>query len=173
MIREVIVVEGKNDTRRLQEFFDVDTIETHGLGLSEETLEYIRKVNESRGVILFLDPDVPGEKIRKKLNEKIPGLKNAFVMKEDARTSRKVGIEHASKDVLYEALENLVTYADKPRSLSDRDFYLLGLKGEKDSLMKRERVSRYYHIGRCNGKTMLKRLNMLGVTCEEIRNVLI
>ncbi|MBR4421464.1 MAG: toprim domain-containing protein, partial [Erysipelotrichaceae bacterium] len=64
MIREVIVVEGKNDTRRLQAFFDVDTIETHGLGLKKETIDFIRKVNEERGVILFLDPDHPGEKLR-------------------------------------------------------------------------------------------------------------
>ena len=38
MIKELIVVEGVNDTKRLQSFFDVDTIETHGLGLKEETI---------------------------------------------------------------------------------------------------------------------------------------
>ena len=64
MIRELIVVEGKNDTKRLKSFFDVDTIETHGMGLGKETIELIRKANEKRGVILFLDPDTPGEKIR-------------------------------------------------------------------------------------------------------------
>ena len=36
MIKELIVVEGVNDTKRLQSFFDVDTIETHGMGLSKE-----------------------------------------------------------------------------------------------------------------------------------------
>ena len=58
MIKELIVVEGKNDTKRLQSFFDVETIETHGLGLSKDTIELIRKANEKRGVILFLDPDI-------------------------------------------------------------------------------------------------------------------
>ena len=35
MIREVIVVEGKNDTKNLQNYFDVETIDTHGLVLSK------------------------------------------------------------------------------------------------------------------------------------------
>ncbi|MBQ1306690.1 MAG: ribonuclease M5, partial [Erysipelotrichaceae bacterium] len=109
MIKEVIVVEGKNDTRRLQSFFDVETIETHGMSLSRETIELIRQINSQRGVILFLDPDTPGEKIRNRLNEAIPGLKNAFVMKEDARTRKKVGIEHASRETLEEALNNLLS----------------------------------------------------------------
>lgn len=172
MIKEVIVVEGKNDTRRLQEFFDVDTIETHGMGLSRETIEYIREVNEKRGVILFLDPDSPGEKIRNRLNSEISGLKNAFVMKEDARTKKKVGIEHASKEILEEALNNLISYKEIKESLSDEEFFELGLKGGDDSAKKRQIVSRSFHIGKCNSKTMFKRLNMLGITYDQLKKVL-
>ena len=172
MIKEVIVVEGKNDTKRLKEFFDVDTIETHGLGLNKETIEYIKNVNDKRGIILFLDPDTPGEKIRNRLNNEIAGLKNAFVMKEDARTSKKVGIEHASKEILEEALNNLITYTDSLNSISEEEFYSLGLKGENDSVLKREKISKYFHLGKCNGKTMYKRLNMLGITYDDIVKVI-
>ena len=172
MIKEVIVVEGKNDTKRLKEFFDVDTIETHGLGLNEGTIEYIKNVNDKRGIILFLDPDTPGEKIRNRLNNEIAGLKNAFVMKEDARTSKKVGIEHASKEILEEALNNLITYTDSLNSISEEEFYSLGLKGENDSVLKREKISKYFHLGKCNGKTMFKRLNMLGITYDDIVKVI-
>ena len=168
MIKEVIVVEGKNDTRRLQEFFDCETIETHGLGLSKETIAFIRKVNEARGVILLADPDSPGEKIRQKINEAVPGLKNAFIMKEDARTAKKVGVEHASKEVLEEALQNLITYKEYENGLTMADLYELGLCGREDSLEKREALSRKYHIGRCNAKTLLKRLNMLGIRKEDL-----
>lgn len=172
MIKEVIVVEGKNDTKRLKDFFDVDTIETHGLGLNKETIEYIKNVNDKRGIILFLDPDTPGEKIRNRLNNEIAGLKNAFVMKEDARTSKKVGIEHASKEILEEALNNLITYTDSLNSISEEEFYSLGLKGESDSALKREKISIYFHLGKCNGKTMYKRLNMLGITYDDIVKVI-
>lgn len=172
MIRELIVVEGKNDSKRLKSFFDVDTIETHGLGLGKEKIDLIRKANEKRGVILFLDPDAPGEKIRRRLNEAIPGLKNAFVMKEDARTKKKVGIEHASKEILEEALHNLVSYGEFEDSLSDEEFYELGLKGNEDSAKKREKVAAAFHLGKCNAKTMFKRINMLSIGYEDIEKVL-
>lgn len=172
MIKEVIVVEGINDSKRLKSFFDVETIETHGLGLSKSTINLIKEINEKRGVILFLDPDTPGEKIRKRLNSEIPNLKNAFVMKQDAKTKKKVGIEHASKEVLEEALNNLLTYCDSKESISEKQFYELGLKGNKDSSELRDIVSNHFHLGKCNSKTMFKRLNMLGIRYDDIVKVL-
>ena len=172
MIKEVIVVEGANDTKRLKSFFDVDTIETHGLGLKKETIEFIKEVNKSRGVILFLDPDVPGEKIRNTINNEIPNLKNAFVLKEDARTKKKVGIEHADKKTLEEALNNVITYSDKNNTLSIEEFYDLKLSGNSVSSYNRDKISKHYHLGKCNGKTMFKRVNMLGLTYSDIKKIL-
>lgn len=172
MIKEVIVVEGKNDTKRLKEFFDCETIETHGLGINKNTIELINEINSRLGVILFLDPDTPGEKIRKRINDAIPGLKNAFILKEDARTKKKVGVEHASKEVLEEALLNVVTYTDKKESLSFQEFIDLGLSGLQQSQIKRNEVSKYFHIGKCNSKTMLKRLNLLQIKKEDIEKIL-
>lgn len=171
-INEVIVVEGKNDSKRLKSFFEVETIETHGLGLSKETIELIKEINNKRGVILFLDPDSPGEKIRKKLNDAIPNLKNVFILKEDARTSKKVGVEHASKEVLTEALENVITYTDKLETISQEEFYELGLNGKADSSIKRNKISKEFKVGKCNSKTMLKRLNMLKIKKIDIEKIL-
>ena len=63
-IKEFIVVEGKNDTNVLQSYFECDTIETHGTHLSKDTLKQIEIAANTRGVIIFTDPDFPGEKIR-------------------------------------------------------------------------------------------------------------
>lgn len=172
MIKEVIVVEGKNDTLRLQKFFDVETIETNGLGLNLNTLQFIKEVNDKKGVILLLDPDTPGEKIRQKINDYIPGLKNAFILKENARTTKKVGIEHSDKDSLQKALNNLITYQIKEESLSLQEFNELGLSGYPDSGKKRMIISKVFHIGKCNGKQMFKRLNMLGVNKKDIEDIL-
>ena len=172
MINEVIVVEGSNDTKRLKSFFPVETIETHGMGLKKETIDLIREIHDRRGIILFLDPDTPGEKIRDRLNREIPGLKNAFLMKEDARTKKKVGIEHASKEVLEEALKHLITYTEKENSLSEKEFYELGLNGNEDSSIKREKIAKTFHLGRCNAKTMYRRINLLGLNYEQIAEVL-
>ena len=171
MIKEVIVVEGVNDTKRLKSFFDVETIETHGLGLNGQTMELIKEINNSRGVILFLDPDTPGEKIRNRINSEIPNLKNAFILKEDGRTSKKVGIEHASKEVLEAALDNLVTYCESKQSISYDEFLELGLSGNNNSSELRDKISKKFHLGKCNSKTMFKRLNMLGLTYNDIKDI--
>lgn len=167
-INEVIVVEGKNDTKRLKTFFDVETIETHGLGLNSETINFIKEVNKKRGVILLLDPDSPGEKIRNKLNSEIPNLKNIFLIKEEARTSKKVGVEHASKEVLEKALNNIVSFNESKETLTYEEFVELGLIGKSDSSLKREKISKKFHLGKCNGKTLYKRLNLIGIKKEDL-----
>ena len=59
-IKEIVVVEGKTDTALLKELFEVDTIETHGLALDQQTLELIQEASKSRGIIVLTDPDFPG-----------------------------------------------------------------------------------------------------------------
>lgn len=56
-IREVIVVEGKDDTKRINMAVNADTLETRGSAISDETLEQIEELQEKRGVIVFTDPD--------------------------------------------------------------------------------------------------------------------
>lgn len=171
-IKEVIVVEGSHDTARLKKYFDCDTIETHGLALNDETLELIKNINEKRGIIIFTDPDAPGNKIRDAINKAIPNAKNAFVLKDDAKTSKKVGIEHASKEVLEEALSNLITFNKKDNELEIKDIYELGLMGKEDSKEKRKILASKLHIGEASAKTTLKRLNYLNITKEEIKKIL-
>ncbi|MDE7075234.1 MAG: toprim domain-containing protein, partial [Malacoplasma sp.] len=79
IINEVVIVEGKSDTSKLKSIFTVDTIETNGLSISEKKIKEIISVSQKKGIILFLDPDGPGEKIRKKLTEIIPNTKQCFI----------------------------------------------------------------------------------------------
>ena len=46
-IKEIIVVEGKNDTNTLQSFFDCDTIETGGDQVNEKTIERVRQAQKT------------------------------------------------------------------------------------------------------------------------------
>ncbi len=171
-IRETIVVEGRHDTENLKRYFDCVTIETGGTSLPEAVLEEIRSAFRRTGVIVFTDPDAPGNLIRHRVNEAAPGCKNAFVNKKDARTEKKVGVEHASEEALLEALEHLVSYEERPDSLSAADLYELGLCGGEDASGRRQKAGERLHIGFGSAKTMLKRLNHLGITKEELRKVL-
>lgn len=172
-IKEVIVVEGKNDTNTLQSFVDCDTIETHGTRLSKETLELIRVAKETRGVIIFTDPDFPGEKIRQTINDAIPGCKQVFVEQELAKTPKKVGVEHASREVILDALSHAITYHDGSElTLSLDEFRSLGLEGRSNSASRRDIIAKKLHLGKPNAKTLYKRLNMLGITYDELVDVL-
>ncbi|SJZ69852.1 ribonuclease M5 [Anaerorhabdus furcosa] len=164
-IKEVIVVEGKNDTNVLQSYFECDTIETHGTHLSEKTLELIAQVNQSRGVIIFTDPDYPGTMIRNKINEKVKGCKNAFIDKEKSKTTKKVGVEHANKKDLEEALSNCVTFdEEKTSDLTISDLLEYGLISTSESKIRRKKVTDYLKVGESNAKTLYKRLILLGYT---------
>lgn len=168
-INEVIVVEGKNDTKNLKRFFECDTIETHGTCLSNWTLNYIKKAQLTRGVIIFTDPDAPGNMIRNEINSKIDGCKNAFLKSDEARYKHKVGIEHAPYEVLQNALSNLMTYnKDYQETISYDEYLDLRLNSKE----KRNIVSKYFNLGECNSKTLYKRLNMFKITKEEIEKVL-
>ena len=58
-IKEIIVVEGKNDTNTLQSFFDCDTIETGGDQVNEKTIERVRQAQESLSLrILILQENI-------------------------------------------------------------------------------------------------------------------
>ena len=95
-------------------------------------------------------------------------------MKEDARTTRKVGIEHASYEVLKEALDHLVTWIEREpdERITAADFYELGLLGSADSEENRKKAARAFHIGMGSAKTMRQSFNKLGITKEMIREQL-
>lgn len=172
-IKEVLVVEGKNDTLNIQKAVEAFTIETSGTHLSKETLKLIEEAQKTRGVIIFTDPDSPGDQIRTRINQKIDGCKNAFLPSALARGKGKVGIEHASPEVIRDALEHCVTYQKEfVESISWAQFLDLGLSGKKESSHLRQKVTHHFHLGEANAKTCFKRLNMLQISASQIEEFL-
>lgn len=172
-IKEVIVVEGKNDANKIKSIVDCDVIETSGTHLSKQVMKTLKLMQEKRGIIVFSDPDYPGEYIRNKINAEIPGVKHAFIQKDKAKTSKKVGVEHASKEDILEALQHLLTYHEiKQESLSYKEYMELGFVGFENSAKLREMVGNILFVGKCNAKTLFKRINMLGLNKEDVEKVM-
>ena len=168
-VKEVIVVEGRHDSDTLKSYIDCETIETQGTHLGKRTLELIARIQKLRGIIIFTDPDVPGDNIRHAINTAVPGCKNAFIAKDKAKTSKKVGIEHANKEDILEALHHVLTYDAFPEiTITAEEFLALGLNGQRDSAKKRLYLGNLLFLGKANAKTLWKRLNMLGLRAEDI-----
>jgi ribonuclease M5 len=117
-IKEVIVVEGKTDTEKLQSLFNVHTIETNGSYLSDKTISLIQKVALKSGVILFLDPDGPGEMIRRKLENKLINFKAAFIDKKSLKGKKKIGVAEASDKAIIKALKAVISFDKLQTSIS-------------------------------------------------------
>lgn len=164
-IKEIIVVEGKSDTALLKELFEVDTIETHGLALDKKTLELIKEANKTRGVIVLTDPDFPGKKIRDQIQAVVPNCKHAFVSKKDATGKKKLGIAEANKEAVVLALENVVSFDVDNQSITWHEFIDLDIIGNKQ---RRLLVYNLFNLGYGNVKTLFKRLNMVGISKEDV-----
>ena len=172
LFKEVIVVEGRDDTRRLKEIFpDIETIETNGSAIDKPTLERIKILNETRGVIVFTDPDFPGNKIRQAVTEGVPEFKHAYLKKQDAiaKNGSGVGVEHASNEAIKAALENLLTASKTIVEEIEMQFLIENqLIGHANSSSLREHLSDVLGIGYVNGKQLQKRLMMFGISKEQV-----
>ena len=178
-IQEVLVVEGKDDTANLRRFYEVDTYETRGSAINDEDLERIDKLNNLRGVIVFTDPDYNGERIRRIIMEAVPTAKHAFLRRDEAapksRTKgRSLGVEHASFEDLQAALSSVVGHFDDEENfdISKSDLLRLGLLMGADSRRRREFLGEELRIGYSNGKQLLKRLELFGVTLAEVEEAM-
>ncbi|MGL4521741.1 MAG: ribonuclease M5 [Bacilli bacterium] len=173
-LKEIIVVEGKDDTVAIKRSLDADTIETNGSAVSKETIEQIRHAQTVRGVIIFTDPDYPGEKIRKTITRAVEGCKHAFLQPDECRKkgSRKVGIEYATSETIRIALENVYTvYESSSVDIDMDDLLALELVLFPESKQRRERLTKELAIGHANGKQLLKRLQMFHITREALYDV--
>lgn len=177
IIQEVIIVEGKNDTNKIKQAVDADTIETNGSAINEETIQLIKHAQRKRGVIIFTDPDYPGERIRKMIQQRVPGCKHAFLPKSVAqsKTRNKIGIEHASISAIRDALRRTQEEITNRRYSSDitkMDLIALGLIGKRDSKHFREQIGNLLAIGYTNSKQLLKRLHLFQISKEELNEAM-
>ena len=168
-IKEIIVVEGKDDTVKVKQAVDCDTLETNGAAISESVLQQIELAQKTRGVIIFTDPDYPGEKIRKTIARRVPECKHAFLPKHLAkdRRGKKVGVEYADVREIRKALENALAMVEgQTEFLTKEDLLSWGFIGDRQSRKRRERLGEILSLGYANGKQLLKRLNMFQISRE-------
>ena len=162
MIKEVIIVEGKSDIARVKLAVDADMIATGGLGLSCDTIHEIECAYHTRGIIIFTDPDGPGNRIRKKLTHLFPHALHAFIPKSEASSISGVGIEEASPHAIKQALENVQT-----KEFNMSDLLKAKMVGDVSAAKRREKAGALLHIGYGNAKTFLKKLNHFSISREE------
>lgn len=167
----VIVVEGKHDASLIYSIYpNAHVIITNGSEINAQTIEEIKTLSTKDKVYLCLDPDGPGNKIRNKITNEVPNVLNVYAEQEKAisKNHKKVGIEHMKKKDVIELFNNAYEYYTNS-NISYIDIYRLGLADSKE---KRQSLCKKLNLGYCNAKQLVKRLNMHGITLEEIESKL-
>jgi ribonuclease M5 len=173
---QVVVVEGKNDEFRIKSLFpNLKVIVTNGAAIDQDALVLLDKLEETHEIILMLDPDHAGERIRRILSKKYKHVSHVFIKQENAKSSsgKKTGIEHANLDILKEALNGIRNTTQLPYTdITPIDLYDFGLTGHPMSATKRKKVCEQLNIGNPNGKTLYQRLAMFHIMKKDLKEAI-
>ncbi|KIH70437.1 ribonuclease M5 [Salinicoccus roseus] len=173
-IKEVIIVEGRDDTRRLNEAVSCETIETKGSAIDETVMREIEVALATRGAIIFTDPDYPGQKIRNTILERFPDIKEAFMPRAKAKgRNGGIGIEHASVEDIIESLSKVYTSVSEPEeSITIQDMVRWGLSGNREAANRRTYLCNRLNIGYANAGQLRKKLNRYSIGHAQVERIL-
>lgn len=178
-IKEAILVEGRYDKNTLSQIVDAPILETAGFGIMKDKaqLALLRRVAQSRGLIVFTDADGAGFVIRNFIKGAIPNqfLKHAYIPdiygKERRKASPgkegKLGVEGMKRDVLLEALRRAgATFEGETQQqingITKQDLMELGLSGGAGSSEKRLALMKKLNFPEhMSANALLQALNLL------------
>ena len=178
-IQEVIVVEGRYDKNALLQVVDASVLQLGGFGIfnDREKTALLRRLAETRGIILFTDPDGAGFVIRNRLKGAIPTgrVLHAYVPDVYGKEKRKsapgkegkLGVEGMTREVILSALraagatiEGEAARAEK--SITKQDFMELGLSGGAGSSEKRRCLQKKLDLPEhMSSNALLQAVNLL------------
>ena len=183
-IREAIIVEGRYDKNTLAQIVDAPILETSGFGIfhDRQRLALLRRLAETRGIIVLTDSDGAGFVIRNYLrgaidpsqvrHAYIPDIAGKERRKRTASKEGKLGVEGMRPEVLLTALQNAGAELDgesaaSPAAITKADLYAAGLSGTPDAHTRRtallKRLGLPEHLG---ANAFLQALQLL-MTREE------
>lgn len=188
-IKEAILVEGRYDKNTLSQIVDAPILETSGFGIfkDKKQMALLRKVAETRGLIVFTDSDGAGFVIRNHIKSAIPGkyLKHAYIPDIPGKEKRKaapgkegkLGVEGMPKELLLDALRRSGATiegedATQTRQITKQDMMALGLSGSPDAAEKRLMLLKKLNLPEhMSANALLQALNLL-LSLEELEQMI-
>ncbi len=183
-IREAVVVEGRYDKNALSQVVDAVILETAGFGVFKdaERLALLRRLAESRGLIVLTDSDGAGFVIRNYLKGAIPPeqVKHAYIPDVYGKERRKrapgregkLGVEGMPPEVLLQALlrAGATVEGEEPAAprgqLTPADLFALGLTGPNSAERRAALLRKLALPEHMSAKALLTVLNALYTPAE-------
>ncbi len=188
-IREAIVVEGRYDKNTLSQIVDAPILETSGFGIfkDQQQMRLLRRVAETRGLIVFTDSDGAGFVIRNHIKSAIPGkyLKHAYIPDIPGKERRKaapgkegkLGVEGMSREIILEALRRAGATiegenAPAASAITKQDFMDWGLSGGANAGQRRKALLKKLDLPEhMSANALLQAVNQL-YSSEELKRIL-
>lgn len=178
-IKQAVIVEGKYDKIKVSNILDTLIIETDGFGIFKDKnkQKLIRRLAETRGILILTDSDSAGFTIRSFLNGIVPQeqLVNVYIpdifgkekRKSEPSKEGKLGVEGVKSDVIIDALKKGgvkfdvdAESSEKTQPVTKTDLFLDGLSGGKGSAEKRARFLKQLDLPEhLSSNSMLKLIN--------------
>jgi ribonuclease M5 len=168
MIKEVIVVEGRDDITAVKRAVDAEVIAVGGFGINAKVISKIKEAQKRQGVIILTDPDFAGEKIRRIISKRVPDAKHAYISRDDGTKDGDIGVENASPETIIRALDVAkVELKEKRDEFNIEDMLYFKLTGDAKAKERRAILGKELGIGYGNANQFISRLNNYGITREE------
>lgn len=187
-VDRIIIVEGKYDKIKLSSMIDGIIIETEGFGIfkDKDKQKLIRKLAESKGIVILTDSDSAGFVIRNFITSIVPKeyITNVYIpdiygkekRKESASKEGKLGVEGVSVEILKDAFNKAGIGTSQSKSTEKKkitlnDFFDDGLTGGAESKKKRTALLKSLDLPeRMSTKAMLDILNTF-ITYDEYKRL--
>ena len=184
----VVIVEGKYDKIKLTSILDAVIIETDGFAIfnDKEKQKLIRRLAETKGLLILTDSDSAGFKIRSFINgiTKSENIKNVYIPdiygKEKRKTEMskegKLGVEGMKTEIIMSALQKAGVFCSENekqegREITRTDFFEDGISGRENSSEIRKELARKLQLPeRISSSALLKIINLY-MTYDEYKNI--
>ncbi len=162
-IDKVIIVEGKYDKIKLSSIVDAIIIETDGFALfnNKEKQKLIRRLAQTKGLLILTDSDSAGFKIRSFIKGMVPAeqITNAYIpdifgkekRKTEGSKEGKLGVEGIKPQVIIESLEKAGVFCEttdysEKKQITKLDLYEDGLTGRENSEILRKKLLKHLDL---------------------------
>lgn len=188
-IKEAIIVEGRYDKIKLKNLVDTTIIETNGFRVfsDKEKQTLIRKIAQTRGILVFTDSDSAGFVIRNFLRGAVDKskIKHCYIPQINGKEKRKahgskegfLGVEGVSDEVIIDAIRKsgatIIGEESQAQSgeITKSDLYRLGLTGRENSEKLRKALLKNLGIpSYLTTNAMLSAINCL-YSLDELKNI--
>ena len=165
-INKIIVVEGKEDASYLSSFIEAEYVITNGYDIPKEEIDYLNEASKHTDILVLVDPDEAGRQIEEKLKALL--VKATYLCVDISKCSR--GAKNGIAECHQEEIINILKNHFSPQKSIKNQVKLSKLEINDKNL--RAYLATKFHLGICNAKKLLARINTLEISESEIRKAI-